>query len=236
MVVPIAAAAARVGASAVRAGSTAASSGAKKIAQGNGGGGVRNARLLSAANDNGGYARAARTVQKVQHDRRTQEEEGYANDDRKNRVRSPRTRMPASARVPNISSSATKIARIAKAARVSWTIGGIVMPFYIVHLLFSLMIILGAAAEYAGESFFWGLGSYFIPGKEIFAFGFIGTFVIGWIFMSIALILYTFQGVAWLRSGGIFTFMACLIGYCVPVASLVPWVLVWLFLVVRAQK
>lgn len=123
----------------------------------------------------------------------------------------------------------------AKAVRASWTIAAAVMPFYVVQLVFALITIAGLAAEYAGESFLWGLGSYVVPGLEIFAAGFVITPLIGLAFMFTAALLYSFQNVSWWRTASLLMFILCTIFYFIPLLNLVPWVLVWMFVVVRTQ-
>lgn len=134
------------------------------------------------------------------------------------------------------SSTTLRTIRYAKAITVSLTIASALMFPIGIQLFFGLMQFGGAGAEFAGEELWWGLGAMFIPGQELFVAGYIVSAIIGFLSMLFALLVYTLSTVFWWRNGGWMTFGICMLLSIAVFASTFPWVLVWLFLVVRAQK
>lgn len=124
----------------------------------------------------------------------------------------------------------------ARAVRVSWTIAGTVLPFYMTQLIFGLIAFAGAGAEYAGEEFIWGIASTIIPGEYIFAAGWLGAAIIAILMIGAAALIYTANRVNCWDNISMSSFFVCIALCFAPFANIFPWVILWMVFVVYAQK
>lgn len=124
----------------------------------------------------------------------------------------------------------------ARAVRMSLMIASLVLPLCGIQLLFGLLQLGGYGAESAGEQILWGLGATVLPGTTLFAAGWIVAAVLGIGTMVTAAAIYAFSGVAWWRGSGGLYFSLFLILSMAPFSSMVPWLAIWIPIVIYTQK
>jgi hypothetical protein len=128
------------------------------------------------------------------------------------------------------------LARMAKATELSVTYASALIPFWGAQLLFGLLQFGGAAGEKAGESFLWGLGAVFIPGKTLFAAGYFLTVTISLLLLIGLALAYTLSGVRWWRRFGWASFLLYMVGSFIPFINMVPWSGAFMLSTVYTQK
>lgn len=116
-----------------------------------------------------------------------------------------------------------------------WFVGPIIWMYIFIQLPFAFISIIGLGGEKAGEGFLWGLGSYFLPGREIFAI----CWVVASSFALAAMVLALFSvrnSSIWKR-GHIGTFLIFTTFSFTPFLNIFPWALIWIALrVLTAQN
>lgn len=124
----------------------------------------------------------------------------------------------------------------ARALRASFWIAGLVFSFYIVQLSFGILALLGAAAEFAGEQIFWGLGAWLVPGDWLWGVANIIATTVAALLMGVAAFIYTLMGVKWWSGIGLVWFIVCFTLCFVPLLNIFPILAIWMAAVIYSQK
>ncbi|MFT5849381.1 MAG: hypothetical protein ACI9H6_000188 [Patiriisocius sp.] len=102
--------------------------------------------------------------------------------------------------------------------------------FYIPQFFFAFMFISAVGLETN-----WKWLSYFLPTEEILGLGWLGASLSGILMLIGAVFMFAAARVKLTDSGTLAVFAVCVAGYLAPYLFLFPWVLLWVYVVIKNQ-
>ncbi|GEM_PF-3488645 len=103
--------------------------------------------------------------------------------------------------------------------------------FFIPQVFFGLLFVGSIGLEEE-----WGWLSYFLPTREVMSLGWLGASATGILMLTLALIAFAAARVKLHHTSTVAMFTVCLAAYMTPFLFLFPWVLVWVFVVIKNQS